>query len=291
MFWSRYVIYQRDLQYNEVKDKIANDTLLQGLSKNEQAFWFPRIADVLEAPDNQLIERDVNAGKIKDSYLIMHNGIKVLPLSYCNYPNLEILIKNKGVHEPQEELVFAKVLEKISPGATMIELGSNWGFYSLWFKQKVKNANCYLIEPDPIFMTSGKMNFTANNYKATFLEACVGASSYKMDDGGNMICVDDFVKTQNIKFVDMLHCDIQGAELDMLRGADSLIENKKVGYIFISTHSNELHKSCLELLIKKGFLIVANANLDETYSFDGLIVARAPYYPGLDKVAIALKHK
>ena len=89
-----------------------------------------------------------------------------------------------------------------------------------------------------------------------------------------IITVDSFCHDQDIKHLDILHADIQGFELDMLMGAKEMLSQKKIDYIFISTHSNELHEQCLEILGHNQYAILASANLDETYSYDGLIVAK-----------------
>jgi len=42
--------------------------------------------------------------------------------------------------------------------------------------------------------------------------------------------------------VDIVHADIQGSELIMLRDMERTLLTKKVGYLFISTHSQLLHE-------------------------------------------------
>ena len=51
----------------------------------------------------------------------------------------------------------------------MIELGSYWAYYSLWFASQVKDAQNYLIEPDPRRLEIGRKNFELNN-KIGFLD-------------------------------------------------------------------------------------------------------------------------
>ena len=63
----------------------------------------------------------------------------------------------------------------------------------------------------------------------------------------------------------------------MLHGAAQMLATHGVDYIFISTHSNELHGQCAQLLESQGYHILASANLDETYSVDGVLVARGPH--------------
>ena len=49
-----------------------------------------------------------------------------------------------------------------------------------------------------------------------------------------------------------------------------------IDFLFISTHSNELHAECIRILQSHGYSILASADLEQTYSVDGLIVARGP---------------
>jgi len=73
----------------------------------------------------------------------------------------------------------------------------------------------------------------------------------------------------------------------MLIGASSLIQQKKVGYIFISTHSNVLHDQCRDYLNSEGYIQVCSYNMDESYSCDGLLVYKNPSYRGIDTLEIS----
>jgi hypothetical protein len=73
----------------------------------------------------------------------------------------------------------------------------------------------------------------------------------------------------------------------MLKGAIKSFQERKIGYVFISTHSNELHDACLDFLVQRNFIIIATANLDESFSEDGLIAARAPHFDGIGPVLIS----
>lgn len=46
------------------------------------------------------------------------------------------------------------------------------------------------------------------------------------------ITLDDFCRREGIEFVDLLKLDVQGAELEVLRGASNLLEKQGVGVIF-----------------------------------------------------------
>jgi len=293
-------------RYERVRRKIEDYPLLRGalnplfdataavlfhLRKDQEykQQWRLRTRDVIECPDNAHIPRVPHAGRIAGGYQTMHNGIKVLTGGYYGYPQTRLLKVNRGVHEPQEERVFGEVLKYMSPGSVIVELGAYWAFYSMWFHQVVKDARCYLVEPDAERIESGIANFKANGFKGDFTAAFVGRASGTDASGVRVIGVDDFVTEKKIDRVGILHADIQGAELEMLEGAVGLFTSGRVDYVFISTHSNELHAGCTSWLQDHGFTVIASANQDETYSYDGLIVARRTNLPGLERVSIALK--
>ena len=156
----------------------------------------------------------------------------------------------------------------------------------MWFQKELKDSINYMIEPDSFNMGQGKRNFELNNLKGSFIQAYIGKQS-SQDGAVKTMCIDDFVKEHSIKFIHMLHSDIQGFEYDMLVGASRTFDLKQIGYVFVSTHSNDLHNQCLKFLIERKFIIIAEANLDESFSEDGLIAARAPHFDGVTKIEIS----
>lgn len=251
--------------------------------------WQNRIDIVLSCPDNDKIKSVPNAGSIQHGKQLMHNGLLVNLGSYYG-PEVSVMLKkNRGIHEPQEELAFDIVLPFLPKGATMIEMGSFWGFYSMCFNKRIENAQNYLIEPDVFNLESGKRNFRLNNMNGQFYQYFISDTTGTVIDTAETITIDDFVLMNQIKFVDMLHSDIQGYEAEMLKGAVNLFKNGKVGYVFISTHSNEIHTACLNQLKEYGYMILCEANLDHSYSLDGLIVAKHPEYPGPNSIEISLR--
>jgi Methyltransferase FkbM domain len=234
-----------------------------------------RIEDVLSARDNDNISRVPNAGKIIAGHLIMHNGIPINPGSYVGEKMTLLLQENRGVHEPQEEAAFSTVLSSLKKTQadkyTMVELGSYWAFYSLWFKTVLPNSECFCVEPDENNLNWGRKNFELNHQHAAFTRAYIGSLPQHGDPP--TISVDSLVDSKQIKHIDILHSDIQGYELEMLLGAKNCFERRMIDYIFISTHRHFLHYRCLERLTANGFKILADADLLESHSLDGLIVA------------------
>jgi hypothetical protein len=240
--------------------------------------YHDRIRDVLASSDNADIPRVPDAGKIINGELIMHNGLKVGELSYYQEGLRDLMIANRGVHEPQEERAYQEVLKWMPDEATMLELGSYWAFYSMWFYRSVPRATCYCVEPDPDHLKMGRENFELNFGAApprvTFEHAYLGAREGKAPDGTAVVSVDSLTNRLNIPHLHILHLDTQGAEAEILAGARLALTNRRIDYIFISTHSNHLHLRCLRELETQHYRILADIDLLETYSFDGLIVAR-----------------
>ncbi|MBJ7900322.1 MAG: hypothetical protein GC158_10480 [Cyanobacteria bacterium RI_101] len=235
------------------------------------AYWRARIDDVIACPDNARIPRDPGAGQLEGYTITMHNGVRVCADGYYGAGNLNMLIENKGVHEPQEEYAFAQVIELLPEECVMLELGAYWGFYSLSLLQRRPKAACFLVEPELRNLVSGKLNFRLNGRKGHFTQARVGQAPQTHP---KTISVDSFCAERGIQHLHILHSDIQGHEVAMLEGASHFLGEGKADFLFLSTHSNELHRSCLDKLKTFGYVILADADKDETFSFDGLIVAK-----------------
>jgi hypothetical protein len=252
------------------------------IGKKTYDYW-GRCREVCADPNNRYIPRVKNAGMIISGSLIMHNGLKV-NMGECSYygefANI-VLTTNKGVHEPQEERMFMEVLKYIPDDATIIELGSYWAFYSMWFAKKIKNAHCFMIEPEEKYLNCGKENFKLNSLTGTFIQGKIG-------NGG--IKIDDFIREHKIDNAHIIHSDIQGAELDMLLSCEESIAKNKIWYFFISTHNQKIHYDCMDFLKKRDFVILASADFDYgSYCCDGVLVARFKGIKGLEPIEIALR--
>jgi hypothetical protein len=227
--------------------------------------YFDRFRYILSDPLNEKIKRDKNSGEVIDGYLIMHNGLKIIPNSY--YDNFsDILRLNGGVHEPQEEYVFNEIIENLnSKTPLMIELGAYWGFYSMSFLQKNTEGVSFLVEPYEDFINIGKNHFEINGMVGNFIQDFVGKNNFM---------IDSFVKNNSLSKINIVHCDIQGHEYEMLLGSLDSIKNKIIDYFFISTHSQNLHNICKDFLQSNDYKIIGSADFDnETFCHDGVLIA------------------
>lgn len=262
--------------------------------------WPSRIRLAVSCRDADHLPRVPQAGEILTEggvdVQIMHNGVRVLKDGYYNEHLTAIIREQKGVHEPQEEAVFAQVLAQIGPNSTMLELGAYWGYYSLWFASTVPGARNILVEPSPENLRVGMRNFELNHRQGVFYNAYVAEPAGRLAKtstaaGAVLIptfAVDAFLAAQQIERLNILHADIQGAELQMLQGARASLATHRIDYIFISTHSDRtLHGPCQDVLRSHGYEVLVEHSMAESYSYDGLIVAKAPQAPAIRPVAIS----
>ncbi len=200
-------------------------------------------------------------------------------------------MENRGVHEPQEERVFQKVLRWLPADAVMVEAGCYWAFYSMWFNKVVTRPRNIMIEPIPANLDRARQNFAANGMQGEYEEGFVGAEDATGVGGVPIVSVDGLARRHGLKRIDILHADVQGAELEMVQGADRLLSNKQVNWVFVSTHSEQLHADCLAALRAHSMKIVASHKPDESFSVDGLVVAKAPGVPGPDEIVVSKRRR
>lgn len=257
------------------------DTIASDPSKiNNLSYPYDRVLRTIHADDTDYIPKEPNAGKIfeKDGirYQLMHNGVKVIEHGYYGSWMSDIIYALRGHHEPQEEKAFYEILHYIAPNSTMIELGAYWGYYSLWFSKAIPGAENWLVEPEPANLQLGIKNFSLNEAKGHFY---LGFVQLHPEDSllfkhSQRIGIDAFMVENNLDHVHLLHSDIQGAEYEMLLSSQNALKNHKIDYLFISTHSPEIHDACRRLILKYDYLILCEHDMNESCSVDGLIVAR-----------------
>jgi hypothetical protein len=251
-----------------------------------------RFREIVSDPNNARIPRVEFAGMVLrddrtgESTVVMHNGIRVLLGQHAYYDDFaQILIINRGVHEPQEEYAFGEVLKYIEPGLPMIELGSYWAFYSLWYRKRFPGAPVFLAEPDEHNLQAGRRNFQLNGESGEFIHQGIGP-------GG--LDVNRLVQERGIDRIGLLHADIQGAEGYLLASIAPLLVAQRIDYLFVSTHSQELHRECLDGLRQFGYRKLAAADFDnDTFAYDGLIVAASPRSraPSIELYSRAANHR
>ena len=245
----------------------------QTLAKAEA--FLERFREVLSDPVNLLINRVPEAGYVDhNNCVILHNGIRVPLRGSGSYYGTfsDLLIINRGVHEPLEEYCFQEMLRKLAtPAPVMLELGAYWAHYSMWLKKAYPSSICHMVEADAINLEAGRENFRTNGFTGNFYQEWVGKAGFG---------VDAFLCDQGLSHLDILHSDVQGFEVEALEGAALSLREHRIDRIFVSTHSELLHQSVENTLRSYGYHIEVSSPFEShTTSYDGFILASAPGQP------------
>ena len=125
-----------------------------------------RIETAVTCRDCDYLPKHKDAGKVFENaegdFQLMHNGIRTYTDTHYGSFNIEIIRRLKGHHEPQEEVVFYHVLKHIQNNGIIMELGSFWAYYSLWFLNENSKRKAILVEPLEDALEAGQRNFWLN---------------------------------------------------------------------------------------------------------------------------------
>ena len=237
--------------------------------------------------DCETIPKVENAGEIlkinNENCIIMHNGVMIYENSYHGIWMSDIIKKLRGHHEPQEEKLFYEVLKYIESGSTMVECGSSWGYYSLWFHKEILNSKNILIEPNPYKLEMGKLNFLLNGFDGEFINGYIGDSFVKnstfvdwdrKEFPSQKITIDSIFENYSIKKINVLHADIQHNEDSLLKGSLTSFKNELIDFVFLGTHSNNtIFKNFFKNV---GYKIICDFEVGQSFGDDGLILACSP---------------
>lgn len=244
-----------------------------------------RIELTVSCRDCDALPKVVGAGQIdaRAGVQLMHNGIRVVAGGYHGAWMTEVIERLNGHHEPQEEVVFQSILTHVPSKATMLELGGFWSYYSLWFLDEApETRRAIVLEPDPANLDVGQRNAALNNARGIeFLQASAGLKSleprpFKSESSGTIIIpqvsVPDLLAARFIDHLDILHCDAQGAELDVLRSCETLLRQRRIDFAVFSTHAHQIsgdpltHQRCLSLVEDFGGRIIAEHDVHESFT-------------------------
>ncbi|MFZ1330298.1 MAG: FkbM family methyltransferase [Chitinophagaceae bacterium] len=169
----------------------------------------------------------------------------------------------------KENFTFLK--ENIKPGMTCVDIGGHIGIYAV-FMAKMKVGKVFCFEPTPASFTilkktvslnhceniihiyqaaiaenTGKSYFYINKYQREGKDTtriAEGNSLVYFDSGENILkekfevptfSLDDFARQHNLK-IDFIKIDAEGAELDILKGAQkTILKDRPAGILSIHT--------------------------------------------------------
>jgi FkbM family methyltransferase len=176
--------------------------------------------------------------------------------------------------EPAQVDYAIKILDN---NKICFDIGANVGFYTLLFSQYAKEV--YAFEPLPRNLrylvrlieinkiTNAKIipcAISESSRIGRFSEADNPALGALSDDGNALVLVttcDQFVAETNI-VPDLLKIDVEGSELDVLKGASGLLESYHPS-ILLSVHSDQLRTDCVKFVKEIGYETIVPMNSEQ----------------------------
>jgi FkbM family methyltransferase len=276
-------------------DDIAGTRLLPNVQGFDPA-TARRVLMTTSCRDADSITKVDDAGAIRDEggrrVQVMHNGVLVEAGAYYGEWMAEIIRCLRGHHEPQEERVFDQIMRRLTGQHTqpaMIEFGSFWTYYGLWFCHAIPGGRVVAVEPDSAYLEVGRRNAALNDLSdaVTFVHAAIGdepgrSMPFQAESDGHEYPVqqcdlDSVLRGVDLERVDLVLADVQGAETMLLRRAVESLRAGRVRFLVVSTHHHSIsnwaltHQDALRLLTDLGAHVICEHTVGESFSGDGLI--------------------
>jgi FkbM family methyltransferase len=206
-------------------------------------------------PPHALLVRRIRKGPLRDMVL------EVDPRA------LDMVI---GSYEPA---IQSLIEETLRPGDVAFDVGSNLGYFTLLMATKVgHDGRVVAFEPDPEMFSALERNLDRNSDAAASpvraLSVAAGAAQGKVrfargwratrgrivatggDFDVDVITIDEASKRHGLPR--LLKIDVEGGELDVLRGAGSVLTQARP-LVLVEVHSTELEIQCASFLESLGY--------------------------------------
>jgi len=176
-----------------------------------------------------------------------------------------------GTYELEKQRELARV---IRPGMTIYDVGANAGFYTLLFARLTgPRGRVIAFEPFPENAANLLDHVSMNRLdNVTLVQAPLSArrelASFRAGASSSMgalsevetplrmltVTMDELIASYGVPQPDVVKMDVEGAESDVLRGAEQLLARRKTVW-FISLHGEAQRLACAALLTDAGYLL------------------------------------
>ncbi len=170
---------------------------------------------------------------------------------------LGLFLRTNKTFEP---IQTKKFINSIKNGNVVFDIGANVGYYTVIASKLVGNkGKVYAFEPDKRNFNLLKRNLFLNNCQnVEIINKAIGAKNktafLKLDSGnfgestlsekGNVpveiVTLDSFCRSKNIKIVDLIKIDVEGGEKDVLSGGNNLFEGNQRTKLFMECNPESL---------------------------------------------------
>lgn len=177
---------------------------------------------------------------------------------------------------------FNLVKKIVKQGDTVADVGANMGFYTIWMS-KFTNApaSIHSFEPDKKNYERLSKNIAANNLQQVVVANREGAGASEKEvmfttglDGENhiasekstntvtvkLITLDKYCAAKNIHHIRYCKIDVEGFEIDVLKGAEKMLAGKKIDILQLEINktlqnSGNTAENLLEVINSIGYTL------------------------------------
>lgn len=170
------------------------------------------------------------------------------------------------------------LLNNINEGETFFDVGANYGYFSLAIHDKCNgNVSVHCFEPEDEAFFRLLANKIKNNAawtcikmgvgnKRDWLKITTGQGGYNHIAAGNdtgipcpVITLDEYISEQKIEKIDLMKIDVEGFEMNVLRGGEKSFTDKKIKKVLLELDGHqkrygEEYESFSEFFISKGYV-------------------------------------
>jgi len=162
-----------------------------------------------------------------------------------SYHSAPFEILNFGSYEPEDETISFNLVED---GCVIFDIGAQLGWYTLTLAKHFPKSRIFSFEPLPTtyqilernikrnhIMNVKIQNFGFSDKNSSFDRYCPDIDPISTSEKGiqnkkvqnNIKCqlkkLDDYVFGENLQRLDLIRCNVEGAELQILRGGEDTI--------------------------------------------------------------------
>jgi FkbM family methyltransferase len=199
---------------------------------------------------------------------ILYGNLKGVKIKINHLQKGSVLVQN---YEPDKQMAFKLLLTK---GQTFFDIGANVGLHSYYACKNIPSIKIHAFEPLPANADYIRETILLNHFTQIELHECAvssksGETFFDIQNDNsrgnitetatpdnlkvNLISLDDFIFKTKI-FPDLLKIDVEGAEGEVLKGSEILINKYKPIFI-IELHSPEQDLYVASFLFERGYEI------------------------------------
>jgi hypothetical protein len=133
----------------------------------------------------------------------------------------------------------------VAAGDVVVDVGAAEGFFALSVIDRA--SKIYLVECEPSWIEALRLTFAPYGDKVEIIEKFVSDKS----DGDKRMTLDDLLKGRQVNFI---KADIEGVELDMLRGSEQTLRDSSNVKLSVCTYHNQRDADDIRtFLVSRGY--------------------------------------